>query len=109
VQAEKYSNVNTSTNFAENGKTKKESDLENTIKRVSMPIPNKPKHKKHNSQIFEGNKPINFAEHIEAFNLSNFENVVRSTEQSYQPLNTITTKSGMSATTKRTSVIQEGI
>lgn len=73
-----------------------------------MPIPDKPKHRKHKSQVYEGNGPIRLDSSSNAYNITHFENLTRSTEQSYQPLNTLTVKNAAGAASKRTSVIHEG-
>lgn len=107
TQEEKYININTSVNKNDNENAKNGLELENKIKRVNLPIPDKPRHRKNKSQAYEGNIPIDLSINNPTYNFTNFENVIRSTEQSYNPLNTLTTKRD-TTTNKRISVVNEG-
>jgi hypothetical protein len=98
--------LNTSVNLFDNANSIKKSELENKIKRVNLPIPDKQKHRKNKSQIYEQNIATNFETSSGANNLNNFEKITSSTKQSYEPINTIGLKS-KETSNKRVSVINE--
>ena len=96
----------TSVNLFDNGNSIKISELENKIKRINLPIPDKPKHRKNKSQVYEGNIATNLETSSGAYNLANFEKITRGTKQSYEPIDTIGLKS-KGTSIKRVSVIND--